>query len=395
MRHTEVVPTIFINYRVEKQAGYAALLDRELSGRFGNDAVFRAPRSIQPGEDFANIILANLNMCAVLLALIGPGWLSFNMSCLAGTDGLVDWVRLEIAEALARGMRVIPVLIGDTPMPTEEQLPADIAALARCQAVRLHESNVTNCVAQIAKQVSRFVPELRHKHRPSGQAAEAHTRLFRITTIPSTAARLGIFAGDIRQVRFADIWVNSENTEMEMSRFSEFSVSAIIRYYGAQRDQAGRVLNDVIARELAKRAGPRLPVVPGAAIVTGPGGLNASHNVRHLIHVAAVQGEPGAGFRQVRNIEDCVTNTLAAAQELAAADPSIQTILIPLLGTGVANAGIAATVRALLNTTIEYLVSRQGAFLREIYFLAYTKKELVTIDEVIRTTPLLAPVDIG
>ena len=395
MRHTEVVPTVFINYRAKKQAGYAALLDRELSGRFGNDAVFRAPRSIRPGEDFAAAIIGNLHMCAVLLVLIGPGWLSFDMSCPASPGGPVDWVRLEIAEALARGITTIPVLIEDTPMPAEAQLPADIAPLTRCQAVRLHESNVANGIAEIARQVSRFVPEPGRWHRPPSQAANPRIRLFRITSAPGTAARIGIVIGDIRQVRFADIWVNSENTDMEMPRFSEFSVSAIIRYYGAHRDRTGRVLDDIVARELTESLGPHQSVAPGAAIVTRPGRLSTSHNVRHLIHVAAVQGEPGAGFRQVRNLEDCVTNALVAAQELAATDPSARTILMPLFGTGVAGAAITATVRTLLDATVDHVVARPDSFLSEIYFLAYTKKELAAIEEAIRTTPLLAPVDIG
>lgn len=128
-------------------------------------------------------------------------------------------------------------------------------------------------------------------------------------------------------------------------------------------------------------------------VVTGPGCLGASHNVRYLIHVAAVQGEPGAGFRQIRNIEGCVLNTLTAAEEVASADPSVRTILIPLLGTGVAGARIGGTVRALLGAAIDHIVSTPGARLRDIYFLAYTRQELSQIDEVIRRTSMLVPAD--
>ena len=220
------MPTVFINYRVKKQAGYAALLDRELSRRFGGDAVFRAPRSIPPGDDFAAAILGNLRTCAVLLAVIGPGWLDFDPGCPGSPDSPADWVRLEIAEALTRGVRVIPVLVEDTPMPGRAQLPTDIAGLAGCQAVRLQDSNVTAGIAQVARQVSRFVPELSHSRRPASQPADPQTRLFRVVSAPASAPRIGIVAGDIGQVRFADIWVNSENTDMEMSRFTEFSISA-------------------------------------------------------------------------------------------------------------------------------------------------------------------------
>lgn len=56
--------------------------------------------------------------------------------------------------------------------------------------------------------------------------------------------RIGIVIGDLRNVDFVDIWVNSENVDMQMSRFHERSVSGLIRYEGAQRDQAGRVITN-------------------------------------------------------------------------------------------------------------------------------------------------------
>src|SRR5258708_2136382 len=48
--------------------------------------------------------------------------------------------------------------------------------------------------------------------------------------------QVGIVTRDLRRVRCADVWVNSENTQMTMARIDEFSVSSIIRYQGAQRD---------------------------------------------------------------------------------------------------------------------------------------------------------------
>ena len=45
-----------------------------------------------------------------------------------------DLVRREIAAALATGLRVIPVLVGGSSMPTAEHLPPDLADLARRNA---------------------------------------------------------------------------------------------------------------------------------------------------------------------------------------------------------------------------------------------------------------------
>jgi hypothetical protein len=44
-------------------------------------------------------------------------------------------VRREIARALARGIRVIPVLVGGAAMPRARDLPADIAPLAEREAL--------------------------------------------------------------------------------------------------------------------------------------------------------------------------------------------------------------------------------------------------------------------
>lgn len=48
-----------------------------------------------------------------------------------------DWVRVEISEAFRCGVTVIPVLVGEASRLTDVPLPSDIAALARCQYLRL------------------------------------------------------------------------------------------------------------------------------------------------------------------------------------------------------------------------------------------------------------------
>ena len=386
MRNNGLVPTIFINYRVHDQAGYAALLDRELARRFGPDAVFRASRSIRPGDDFVEEILRNVRRCAVLLAVIGPGWAEAGRS--KGNGG-IDWARLEISEALASGVRVIPVLVEDASMPVEAELSDDVAALARCQYLRLHHRSIETGIAQLVAELQRLVPQLSAGRDGPGDVAESEVRSYRLPSLPATGCRIGVVGGSIRRVRFADIWVNSENTDMEMPRFAEFSVSSIIRYWGALRDHTGRVIADVIADELAERVGERRPVAAGTAFVTGSGWLADSHNVRYVIHVAAVQGEPGTGFRQVPDIGGCVTNALVEAERLTYADPPARTIVFPLLGTGVGGAPVRPTVRALLGAAVDYISARPDTALRAIYFLAYTDRELAEVEDVLREMPRL------
>ncbi|MET0492739.1 MAG: hypothetical protein ABW000_06355 [Actinoplanes sp.] len=144
---------------------------------------------------------------------------------------------------------------------------------------------------------------------------------------------MGIVTGDIRQVRCANVWVNSENTEMEMARVHESSISAIIRYEGARHDARGRIAEDLIADKLAGKIAADRPVEPGSVVYTGAGELRRRNAVRHVLHAAAVHGEPGSGFRPMTEIGRCVTNALLATASLDFPDDEAVTVLFPLLGT--------------------------------------------------------------
>ena len=397
----EFVPKVFINFRGRDQAGYAALLDRELTEQFGAGSVFLSSRSILPGDDFETEIVGNLKQCTVLLAIVGPEWLAWVEKVNAAKedwdtyDRTVDWVHREIAEAFAAGLRVIPILVEGALMPNAEELPKDIAAMSRCQYLRLHHRNVPHDLARIVEEVSRLLPSAPRDAFGRREAAHGETRLFQLAPPRTSQCRIGVISGSIRNVRCADIWVNSENTDMEMARFTEYSTSAIIRYWGAKRDDSGRVTKDFIGEELAARVGRRRPVAPCTAYTTGAGELTGSNNVAHIIHVAAVQGEPGAGFRPVRNIGACVTAALAEAERLAdptaTAGPPATSVLFPLLGTGVAAGSIGPTATALVTAAVNHVIASPQTGLRVIYFLAYTEVEESALEHVLTTAPRLIP----
>ncbi|GAB6899305.1 macro domain-containing protein [Kineosporia succinea] len=185
---------------------------------------------------------------------------------------------------------------------------------------------------------------------------------------------IAVVAGDIREVDFADVWVNSENTDLEMARVQEFSVSAIIRYGGAVRDGSGRVVRDVVADELGRYRQGSGPVAPATAVRTGPGELLASNNVRHIIHVAAVHGEPGAGFVPVMDIGRCVHAALRLLGSIQETDPDATSILFPILGAGTGGGTAHDLVPALTAAAGKHLTAGSGRL--TVYVLAYTETEL-------------------
>lgn len=75
-------------------------------------------------------------------------------------DDPADWVRGEIAEALRLGLRVIPVLTNDVPLPTESDLPYDIAGLSRRQYVPLRRRYTAVDLAFLAERITEADPAL-------------------------------------------------------------------------------------------------------------------------------------------------------------------------------------------------------------------------------------------
>ena len=133
---------IFVSYRRHESKDFAGRLYDRLADRFGEGQVFMDVDTIEPGVDFAEEIARAVAACQVLLAIIGPGWLTVtDKRGQRRLDDPDDLVRLEIGAALAREVRVIPVLVGDAVMPGRDELPENLAGLARRNALAIrHES---------------------------------------------------------------------------------------------------------------------------------------------------------------------------------------------------------------------------------------------------------------
>jgi hypothetical protein len=128
---------IFISYRREDAAGYAGRLYDRLAAHFGADRVFMDVEGIEPGVDFVEALERAVGSCEVLIVIIGKDWLAAGSAGKRRLDDPADFVRIETAAALARNIRVVPVLVDDAEMPRADQLPKDLAPLARRQAVEL------------------------------------------------------------------------------------------------------------------------------------------------------------------------------------------------------------------------------------------------------------------
>ena len=119
--------TIFLSYR-RTDGPQACRIYDWLSARFGGDAVFMDVAAIPFAVSFSEFIREAIEQSRVLIALIGPDW----HERIAEPN---DSVCMEIETALVNGIPVLPVLIGNTPMPDRDTLPDAIAAIATQNAV--------------------------------------------------------------------------------------------------------------------------------------------------------------------------------------------------------------------------------------------------------------------
>ena len=150
---------IFINYRREDAGGFAGRLSDTLTAHFGGDRVFRDVTGIDYGHDFERVIDQRVAESCAVVVLIGDKWTSVvNADGQRRLDDPDDYVCREIAAALASGVTVVPVLIGDAAMPRREELPARLAELTRRNAMTITDERWDFDVARLAKVLAIDVP---------------------------------------------------------------------------------------------------------------------------------------------------------------------------------------------------------------------------------------------
>ena len=123
-----VAGKIFVNYRRDDAKAEAARLHDRLAQSFGAANVFMDVDNLLPGERFDLRLKEALAGTDVFLAVIGARWLTLLEA--RAQSGERDYVREEIAAALAAKLVVIPVLMDRAPLPKAASLPGDIRELA-------------------------------------------------------------------------------------------------------------------------------------------------------------------------------------------------------------------------------------------------------------------------
>ena len=164
---------IFISYRREDSSAWARLLSTDLSNHFPSYQIFMDVDSVDPGEDFVRTIEETVGSCNVLIAVIGKGWVtSSDQEGQRRLDNQEDRLRIEIATALERDIRVIPVLVDGASMPTSRDLPDDLKPLVRKNALEVGHTRFKSDCARLIATLERILERARAEQVERLQAGQ-------------------------------------------------------------------------------------------------------------------------------------------------------------------------------------------------------------------------------
>lgn len=196
---------------------------------------------------------------------------------------------------------------------------------------------------------------------------------FRLPDLPDK--QIIIRTGDIRHATNIDVLVSSENTDFQMARYYDPSVSGTLRYFDAVRNLGGQIIRDSLGenlKTLIEQNAILLPVMPGTVLPLKTTGL-ATQKIQYVFLAATVRGDgPGAGYSPLAQSEgeNCVRECFRLFDERASAE-SLNSMLFPVFGAGTAKQDPEQTVRWLLPVLVGAL--RNSLFCRRLYVLAWVE----------------------
>jgi serine/threonine protein kinase len=133
-------PQVFFNYRRSDSGLRAERLCDALRWAFGPEQVFKDTDTIGSGSDFAVAIDDALARAELVIAVIGPTWLTVvDEKGERRLDDPDDYVRRELETALDRAVPIIPVLLEGAGAPNREELPESLRGLVAHQAFVLRD----------------------------------------------------------------------------------------------------------------------------------------------------------------------------------------------------------------------------------------------------------------
>lgn len=196
---------IFISYRRDDSQYQTDRLYDLLSKHVEDPPrdIFLDVDTIPYGVDFVEHLEGKVSECEIVLAIIGKNWVDAKdpETGVRRLDNPNDFIRVEIATALQRGIPVVPVLLDGAPVPKPEQLPDDMKALSRRNGVIVNRLSFN---ADVENLVSGLPITLKARSEKAPLLEKASTALEQSTTeaagVPNNE-KTGQYSGSHQQTR--------------------------------------------------------------------------------------------------------------------------------------------------------------------------------------------------
>lgn len=287
---------------------------------------------------------------------------------------------LGARHALTKGVTVLIRRRGGAPPFNIQDLriieyPSEDGSLSesRARIQRFIENGLRS--GDVDSPIQPVLEKVRAAHDQSRRIEELRQITYRLRDRPGKVVE--IRTGDLRKWPGIDVWVNSENTNMQMARFYDRNLSAMIRYHGAKKNADGEILEDTIATELAEKMKGREWVALGTVFDTTSGALAETHGVKRIFHVALVQGVPGEGYRAAREMVDtCVERCLRRMDAEPGRSAGWRSIAFPMMGTGVGGEDVNQVAKVLVGCVVSYLQREATSAIERVILMAWNRNDL-------------------
>jgi serine phosphatase RsbU (regulator of sigma subunit) len=172
---------IFLSYRRSDSGGHSRSLAQDLERYYAGE-VFHDVQAIDDGDRWDRVIRKQLEECDVLLAVIGPDWLTASDpdSGQRRIDMEEDWVRREIETALMRSVPVVPVLVGGAPrLADKHRLPKTLQPLTRIEPREISVRDAADDARRLADHLRRHIGPPTAAAQPAGSSGPDLVRYLR------------------------------------------------------------------------------------------------------------------------------------------------------------------------------------------------------------------------
>jgi hypothetical protein len=180
-------PDVFISYRRSDAPAAAGRVAHDLAEHFGSRRVFLDVSGIAPSRAWDKSISGALAYCKAGIVIVGRSWLA------PGTNGAPprlhnadDVVRSEIAALLETEKAIFPLLVEGARLPEAVELPENLRALLRFQAMTISNGDWEVTMALLIREIE-FVIQREEQAAANSALVASKTARLAVPTVRSLA----------------------------------------------------------------------------------------------------------------------------------------------------------------------------------------------------------------